>query len=67
MATQEENSIKEDFDEILKLIILGDSSVGKSSILRKYCKNEFFDNYITTIGIDFQIKYVNINNKKIQI
>ena len=68
MATQEEeNSIEEDFDEKLKLMILGDSSVGKSSILRKYCKNEFYEKYVATIGIDFQIKNVNINNKKIKL
>jgi Ras-related protein Rab-1A len=64
----ESSSIEEeDYDEKLKLMILGDSSVGKSSILRKYCKNEFLDKYIATIGIDFQIKNVNINNKKIKV
>ena len=66
-SDDEENAIEQDFDEKIKLMILGDSSVGKSSILRKYCKNEFLDKYITTIGIDFQIKYLTINNKKIKL
>ena len=64
---EEENSIEEEFDEKIKLMVLGDSSVGKSSILSKYCKNEFMSKYITTIGIDFQIKYLNINNKRIKL
>ena len=64
---EDENSIEEDFDEKLKLMILGDSEVGKSSVLRKYCKNEFMSKYISTIGIDFQLKYINVNNKKIRL
>ena len=64
---EEEYSIEEDFDEKIKIMLLGDSSVGKSSILRKYCKNEFLGKYITTIGIDFQIKNLTIDNKKIKV
>ena len=63
----EEISIEEDYDEKIKLMILGDSTVGKTALLRKYCKNEFLGKYITTIGIDFQIKYINLNNKKIRL
>ena len=66
-SEDEESSIEEDFDEKIKLMIIGDSNVGKSSILKQYIKNEFFEKYLTTIGIDFQIKYLNINNKKIQL
>jgi small GTP-binding protein len=64
---EEESSIEEYFDEKIKLMVLGDSSVGKSSILTKYCKNKFLSKYVTTIGIDFQIKYLNINKKKIKV
>ena len=64
---EEEGTIEQDYDEKIKLMVLGDSSVGKSSILTKYCKNQFFTKYITTIGIDFQTKYLNINNKKIKV
>ena len=64
---EEEGTIEQDYDEKIKLMVLGDSSVGKSSILTKYCKNQFLSKYITTIGIDFQIKYLNINNKRIKV
>ena len=63
----EDSQIEEDYDEKLKLMILGDSNVGKSSILKKYCKNEFTGTYVATIGIDFQIKYLNIDGKKIKL
>ena len=64
---EDESSIEEYFDEKIKLMVLGDSNVGKSSILTKYCKNKFLSKYVTTIGIDFQIKYLNINKKKIKV
>ena len=66
-SEEDDSQIEEDFDEKLKLMILGDSDVGKTSILRKYCKNEFLGSYVATIGIDFQLKYLNINDKKIKI
>ena len=40
-----EPSIEEDFDEKIKLMLLGDSSVGKSSILRKYCNNDNWNGF----------------------
>lgn len=60
-------SLEEDFDEKIKIMLIGDSNVGKSSLLKKYIKNEFSHSYITTIGIDFQIKYLNVCNKKIKL
>ena len=67
LSEDEESSIEEDSEEKLKLMILGDANVGKSSLLNKYCKNEFNSKYKTTIGVDFQIKSLNINNKKIKL
>ena len=67
-SLDESSSIEEeDYDEKVKLMIIGDSSVGKSSLLKKYCKNEFSNSYITTVGIDFQVKILTINNIKIKI
>lgn len=66
-SEDEENIIEEDFDEKIKLMMLGDSNVGKSSILSKYCNGEFLSRHITTVGLDFQIKDLDINNKKIKV
>lgn len=61
------NSFEEDFDIKLKIMLIGDSNVGKTSLLKKYCDNEFSQTYIPTIGIDFQIKNLNINKKKVNV
>lgn len=55
------------YDYLVKLLILGDSGVGKSSILLRYTDDEFTENYITTIGIDFKVKTVNIDGKIVKI
>ena len=63
-----ENSIEEnDYDIKLKIMLLGDSTVGKTSILRRYCKNEFSIKYATTIGIDFQFKNMIKFDKRIRL
>lgn len=41
------------FDCILKMILIGNSMVGKSALITKICKNEFSDVYSATVGFDF--------------
>lgn len=54
----------EGVDYIAKLLLIGDSSVGKSCLLMRYFDGEFTNNFITTIGIDFKIKELKVVNKK---
>lgn len=42
---------KTDFDYLVKLLIIGDSGVGKTCLLMRYCENLFTNNHLTTIGI----------------
>lgn len=42
---------------MFKLVIVGASSVGKSSLLRRFADDEFHETYISTIGVDFRFKY----------
>ena len=58
---------KESYDLLFKLILIGDSCVGKSNILLKYLKNEFDPNSRATVGVEFGTKNILINNKKIKI
>ena len=58
---------KESYDFLFKLILIGDSSVGKSNILLKYLKGEFDHNSKATVGVEFGTKNIIINNKKIKI
>ena len=56
-----------EYDLLFKLILIGDSYVGKSNILLKYLKNQFNENSKTTIGVEFGTKNIIINNKRIKI
>ena len=51
---------EEFFDLHVKLLMLGDTGVGKTCLLLKYVQNSFSPTFITTIGIDFKIKIVKI-------
>jgi len=42
--------------DIYKIVIIGDSGTGKSSIMKRFVDNEYSPNYICTIGVDFKIK-----------
>ena len=51
----------------LKILLIGDSSVGKTSILLKYIDDKFSDNYMSTIGVEYKIKSLTINGKKVML
>ena len=55
------------FEKTLKIIVLGSSEVGKTCILQRYFNNEFKENLLSTIGIDFKTKYFKFNNEKIRV
>ena len=51
----------------IKLILLGDSGVGKSSIIKRYMEDSFEDNITSTLGSSFLEKIVNVKGKKVKI
>lgn len=55
-----------EYDYLIKAILVGDSGVGKSSLLMKYVDDKFQDTYMTTIGVDFHIRTINIDSKVIK-
>lgn len=55
------------YDTIMKILLIGDSGVGKSCLLVRFVDDKFNPSFITTIGIDFKIKTVEINGKKIKL
>ena len=52
---------------MLKVIVIGDSGVGKTNLITRFCENNFKDTYVATIGVDFKIKSLPINDKKIKM
>ena len=55
------------YDYLIKIVVVGDISVGKSSIVNRFCDNIYDDNLACTMGVDFQIKSMTIANKKIKL
>ena len=49
----------------LKILLIGDSAVGKTSILFRYINEEFPEYYISTIGVEYKIKTLIINGKRV--
>jgi Ras-related protein Rab-1A len=47
------------------MVIIGNSGVGKSSLLIRFCDDTFRDMYLTTIGVDFKFKTIDINTTRI--
>lgn len=56
-----------EYDYLVKLVVVGDSGVGKSSLLLRFADNYFSDSYVSTIGVDFKIKTININGKIVKV
>lgn len=56
-----------DYHHLIKLLLLGDSAVGKSSLLMRYCDNKFEQNFVITIGVDFKMKTVTRGDKKLKL
>lgn len=61
------NKKKDDSEIQLKIVLVGDSGVGKSNIISKFTKNEFNFQSKTTIGVEFATKVVNVEDKSIKV
>lgn len=55
------------YDMQIKLLMIGDSGVGKTCLLLRYANDSFSPTFITTIGIDFKIKNVDIEGTRIKL
>jgi len=56
-----------DYDYLLKMLLVGDSGVGKSSLMCRYSDDQYSTNYISTIGVDFKIKTFDLDNKVVKL
>mmetsp|Transcript_16416 Transcript_16416/g.25052 ORF Transcript_16416/g.25052 Transcript_16416/m.25052 type:complete len:206 (-) Transcript_16416:289-906(-) len=55
------------YDMQVKLLMIGDSGVGKTCLLLRYANDSFSPTFITTIGIDFKIKNVDIDGTRVKL
>lgn len=49
------------------MVLVGDSGVGKSCLLKRFASNEWDSKFISTIGVDFEIMTLNILDKQIRL
>ena len=54
-------------DQMFKIIIIGESGVGKTAIMQRLCENTYDTVYVTTVGVDFKPKILEIGKKRIKM
>ena len=55
------------FDIKFKILVFGESTSNKASLIRRYTKDQFGGIYLNTVGIDFQDKLIQIEDKKVKL
>merc|ERR1712230_95286 len=55
------------YDFLIKLLLIGDSGVGKSCCLLRFSEDSFTPSFITTIGIDFKIRTIDLDGKRVKL
>eukprot|EP00753_Platysulcus_tardus_P006842 PLAT14626.1.p1 GENE.PLAT14626.1~~PLAT14626.1.p1 ORF type:complete len:228 (-),score=100.43 PLAT14626.1:110-793(-) len=61
------DTLADDYDMLLKVVMVGDSGVGKSSLLSRFSDGRFCESHLTTIGVDFGVRTVDIDGKRIKV
>ena len=56
-----------EFDYLFKLLLIGDSGVGKSCLLLRFADDTYSDSYISTIGVDFKIRTLELDGKTVKL
>lgn len=56
-----------EYDYMLKVLLIGDSGVGKSCLLLRFADDTYSDTYISTIGVDFKIRTIEFDGKIVKL
>jgi len=59
--------VKKDYDYKFKVLMCGDSNVGKSSLVLRFADNTYSEDFISTIGVDFKVKKLEVGNNMVQL
>jgi len=57
----------DNIDYLVKVVMIGDSGVGKSCLLKQLCEHKFEDGHVSTIGVDFGIRTLSLNSKVVKL
>ncbi|RDX41020.1 GTP-binding protein ypt1 [Lentinus brumalis] len=55
------------YDYLFKLLLIGDSGVGKSCLLLRFAEDAFTDSYLSTIGVDFKIRTIELDGRTVKL
>lgn len=59
--------MEKSYEYLIKILMVGESGVGKSCVIRRFVRNEFTLNHLSTIAIDFKLQKMEIDEKMIMI
>ncbi|CAH8861563.1 unnamed protein product [Trichobilharzia szidati] len=65
--SQARDAADQNFDYMFKLLIIGNSSVGKTSFLFRYADDSFTSAFVSTVGIDFKVKTIFRQDKRVKL
>lgn len=63
----QKDTADQNFDYMFKILIIGNSSVGKTSFLFRYADDSFTSAFVSTVGIDFKVKTVFRQDKRVKL
>ncbi|KAJ7341203.1 hypothetical protein JRQ81_005039 [Phrynocephalus forsythii] len=59
--------LEEDMEVAIKVVVVGNGAVGKSSMIQRYCKGIFTKDYKKTIGVDFLEREMQVNDEDVRL
>jgi len=66
-VTSNLRNMSPEYDYLFKLLLIGDSGVGKSCLLLRFADDTYTESYISTIGVDFKIRTIELDGKTIKL
>lgn len=59
--------MNKEYDYLFKIVITGNSAVGKSSLLLRFTDDDFNERHLATVGVDFRFRTLEINQKIVKL
>ena len=59
--------VEKDYDLMFKLVVVGNTAVGKSALLVQYAESAFQESYVSTIGIDFKVRTIDVEGQRVKL